>query len=65
MVFWKDFTISYVAGVVGALVILFSLDNNNTFQPKVFWFNFIALYIFVMLIALFINWKYQKIKKQK
>jgi len=65
MVFWKDFTISYIAGIVGSLVVLFSLDSNNSFQPKVFWFNFIALYVFVMLIELFIKRKYLKIKKQK
>ena len=48
MTFIRDFTISYIAGVVGALVVVFSLDGNNALQSIVFWFYFFVLYFVIM-----------------
>lgn len=54
MGFYRDFTISYVAGVVGALVIVFSTEGVNL-QPNVFWLYFPLLYFIV--IGIYIGFK--------
>lgn len=55
MGFIRDFSISYVAGVVGSLAVIFSLDKNNALQSGVFWFYFITLYSLVIIIHLFLT----------
>jgi len=55
LMIWRDVTISYGAGIAGALVVLFSLDNNNSLQPNVFWSYVLIIYFALILILFFIT----------
>ena len=52
---WINTTVSYLAGVGGGLVILFSLDNNNRLQGNVFWVYLFIVYAFLLLAIFFIT----------
>lgn len=59
---WRDATISYGAGVAGALVVLFSVSNDSTIKRYVFWVYFIVVYL-LMLGLLFLVTKIFRNKK--
>jgi hypothetical protein len=52
---WRDATISYGAGIAGALVVLFSLNNENVIQRSAFWIYFVVIYVVVLLLLFFIT----------
>lgn len=55
----KDITVSYISGIAGGLVILFSL-NNNSLQAKVFYFYLIVIYLLLILLVLFLFWLFRE-----
>lgn len=51
---WRDTTISYLAGIAGALVIVFSTEGVNL-QPKVFWAYILPMYLFTLVVLFIIT----------
>ena len=50
-----DYTINFIAGIVGALVILFSVNKENILDNKVFLFYFVIMFILGLLLLGCIN----------
>lgn len=57
MGFKRDFTVSYLAGLLGGLVVAFSM-SSSPFDEGIFWVYAIVFYLIVMLLT----WIYGAIK---